>query len=223
MNCRSCRDHFADLLYAQRRESVTAELTATLEEHLRLCTNCAQELGALRETQACLDGCDIGQINRASAATSVPVELYVRLARAHRRLNVWRWTASAAAAVAIVLLAIGIASLTADRLASRQPPTSGQEQVPSPAGVSPAEFASAVKRLADRLEDQERLLALVTTEIKAVGGRHAEQLVALEKQLNRLDKTAEFHGLRVSAVQHDIDRMREFITSKDNVALRGAD
>jgi len=219
MNCQTCREHFADLLYETRGEALDATLATGLHEHLKECQACEGTLRELRETQSWLDALDE---ESSAAAVTEPVAaaaLYRRLARLERRRDLWRWAALAAAA-AIVLCA-GL-WLTIDRAGDASAPMA--RGVPSTATPSQALPAEELQRLAARLEDQERLLTLLAQEIRAVEGRQGRRLAALEDVATRLDQSADLGSLRLSAMQHDIDRLREFVTGKSQVAqLRDAD
>jgi hypothetical protein len=225
MNCPECRDHFAELLYASRGEPLESNRADGLQEHLQECASCAAELRGLQQAQSWLDVLNDPHQNVASAgepASNVvrpaapPIELYSRLVRLRRRHDAWRYAAVAATVVAVVL---GVAVWWPRPATTDVGPSLPVSGVSLPAISSAAvDWGPEFQRLAARFDEQDRLLRLLTAEMQEVEGRQGTRLLAVENQAGRLGKASDLQALRLSAMQHDVDQMREFITAGKGLA-----
>jgi hypothetical protein len=75
------------------------------------------------------------------------------------------------------------------------------------------DWGPEVQHLAARLDEQDRLLRLLAADMQGAEARQGNRLAALEKQAGRLDKASDLQSLRLSAIQHDVDQLRDFITT----------
>jgi len=91
--------------------ALTGSLTAGLEEHLRTCTICSEELGNIRARKARLDTLlpFVAQRSEPSANFRAQVLAAAGAAREGKRARPWRvWTLAGATAVVVVVLMIGV-------------------------------------------------------------------------------------------------------------------
>jgi hypothetical protein len=72
--------------------------------------------------------------------------------------------------------------------------------------------------MAARLEEQGQVLRLLAAELRAVEGQQHSRLTELEKQAGNATKATELQALRVTAVQHDIDKLRQFLMVRTAIA-----
>lgn len=227
MNCQECRDRWAELLYASRGEPLEEKLAHEFQEHLQACATCAAEFRGLQQAQSWLDVLSDPLAKGASppavAAMRSPVDLYARLAQLHRRRDAWRYAALGAMAAAVAILA----AVWWPRSAPTDPgPSLAIRGASLPAAANAAssstvDWGPEFQRLAARLEEQDRLLRLLAAELQGAEDRQGTRLLALENQTGRLGQADELQSLRLSAMQHDVDQMREFVTaSKGLVQLR---
>ena len=234
MNCQECRDHFGELLYAPRGEPLDDALAGSLRDHLGACPQCAGEVRELEHARSWLDVLRDQPSNAemTSAISARPqVELYTRLVRLQRRRDAWRWAALATAAAAAVLLA---AFWWPRRPTANDPPTLAANEASLTAKSSVHEglefqrltqqfTQQLTQQLTQRLEEQDQVLRLLSDELQALEGRQGSRLVALEKQSGVANEAGDLQALRISAMQHDIDQMREFITGRKGSAQHSAD
>ncbi len=220
MNCQDCRERFGELLYASRGEPLDAEVTVRLTAHLRECAPCAGELRELQRAQAWLDVLRDQPTAAGVAGEQRPqVALYARLARLRRGRDAWRYAALAASAAAIVLSVA--AWWTRGGSVDRAPDVAGGA---APAAtVSPQDWGPEFQRLVERLDEQGRVLRLLAAELRAVEGRQGGRVTSLEDQAGKAAKATDLQGLRVAAIEHDIDKLREFLTMRSPAAQQSAD
>ncbi len=217
MNCQDCRDHFGELLYASRGEPLEGKLAESLAAHLRECPECAGELQELQRAQSWLDVLN----DRPEEAGTPPeqrrpqIALYARLAGVQRRRNAWRYAALAASTAAAVLLV----NAWRPRPAVVEDPSGAAAQQASVAPTAPPfDWGPEFQRLAQHLDEQDALLRLLAAELRSVEDRQGDRLMAVENQAGNVTRASDLQSLRVAALQHDIDRMREFLTARTHVA-----
>jgi hypothetical protein len=220
MSCQDCQEHWSELLYAARGEPLDADLAAGLAAHLEACPRCAGELRELRQAQSWLDVLSdppMPEGPQAPLDRGGQVRLYSRLAKLERRRDAWRYAALAAgvAAVALLVAMWWPRAGTVDRstgLEAHQ--ASSRTAIPA----ATQDWGPEFQRMAARLEEQGQVLRLLAAELRAVEGQQHSRLTELEKQAGNATKATELQALRVTAVQHDIDKLRQFLMVRTAIA-----
>ncbi len=217
-DCQHCRDHFGELLYAPRGEPVDEALASSLSAHLRKCSPCAAELRELRQAQSWLDVLRDEPAAGVACAAGPQVTLYARLVRLRRARDAWRYAAAAASVAAAVFLAVA----WWNRAPSVDPsPGTGAQQA-SATTVAPYDWGPEFQRIAQRLDEQGQVLRLLADDVRSVEGRQSGRLTDLEKQAGHSAKASDLQSLRVKALEHDIDKLREFLTLRTGLAQQSA-
>jgi hypothetical protein len=90
------------------------------------------------------------------------------------------------------------------------------------AAAQPRDWGPEFQRLAQRLDEQDQVLRLLSAELRAAEGRQADRLADLEKRAGKAIRAADLDSLRFTALQHDIDELREFLTPRTRPAQQSA-
>jgi hypothetical protein len=189
-------------------------LVDRLREHFWNCPDCAQEFAELEQVQGALDL--LVDSPEVPPKERMSVNAYASAARWRRSRNLWR-AATCAAAASLLVLAAGITWMWArgDLWAS-----STGAQHPDLAPVA-SDWAPEIQRLIARLNEQDKRLQLVISELQSVERRQTSLLLQREKEHVELRKDVDLRSLQVAALQRDIDLIRRVLTHGNSLAQTG--